>query len=289
MQVFHTLKQLAFYLVSSNSTVDSLPKNHPSYYQQSIICWPMVKVVYIPKDVLLVDSSLPRLRSCWAYWRASEVNIFDRIILNFISIFVSWFRNWLMQCMSNDSILMAPKLKEMDDIIKEIHMQSIVPQKNSNSQTLLVCDLNFFITFHLWIRFWGVCFIKHSHIRLKVKCQIIQICLGNISWKGKCQYASKTNKILLFGNVNSPNLPKTDLTITDQINIILFFLQVVVSDHGMTEAGNHGGSSYEETDSLALFIGHGIRTTTHGKNVNNEAFQVYVKIFLGNISFVIVF
>ncbi|XP_078156866.1 alkaline-phosphatase-like family protein isoform X2 [Carex rostrata] len=84
------------------------------------------------------------------------------------------------------SILMAPKLKEMDDIIKEIHMQSIVPQKNSNSQTLLV----------------------------------------------------------------------------------------VVSDHGMTEAGNHGGSSYEETDSLALFIGHGIRTTTHGKNVNNEAFQV---------------
>ncbi|XP_054809274.1 GPI ethanolamine phosphate transferase 2 isoform X2 [Prosopis cineraria] len=32
-------------------------------------------------------------------------------------------------------------------------------------------------------------------------------------------------------------------------------LLVVVSDHGMTENGNHGGSSYEETDSLALFIG----------------------------------
>ncbi|CAI0403740.1 unnamed protein product [Linum tenue] len=30
---------------------------------------------------------------------------------------------------------------------------------------------------------------------------------------------------------------------------------VVVSDHGMTESGNHGGSSYEETDSLVLFIG----------------------------------
>ena len=29
----------------------------------------------------------------------------------------------------------------------------------------------------------------------------------------------------------------------------------MVSDHGMTENGNHGGSSYEETDSLALFIG----------------------------------
>ncbi|CAI0419877.1 unnamed protein product [Linum tenue] len=32
-------------------------------------------------------------------------------------------------------------------------------------------------------------------------------------------------------------------------------LLVVVSDHGMTESGNHGGSSYEETDSLVLFIG----------------------------------
>lgn len=32
-------------------------------------------------------------------------------------------------------------------------------------------------------------------------------------------------------------------------------LLLVVSDHGMTESGNHGGSSYEETDSLALFIG----------------------------------
>ncbi|KAL0381670.1 UNVERIFIED_CONTAM: GPI ethanolamine phosphate transferase 2 [Sesamum angustifolium] len=30
--------------------------------------------------------------------------------------------------------------------------------------------------------------------------------------------------------------------------------KMVVSDHGMTEGGNHGGSSYEETDSLALFV-----------------------------------
>jgi hypothetical protein len=47
--------------------------------------------------------------------------------------------------MSDDSTLMAPKLKEMDNIIKEIHMQSIIPRKNSNSQTLLVCDLDFFM------------------------------------------------------------------------------------------------------------------------------------------------
>ncbi|XP_057497088.1 GPI ethanolamine phosphate transferase 2 isoform X2 [Actinidia eriantha] len=32
-------------------------------------------------------------------------------------------------------------------------------------------------------------------------------------------------------------------------------LLMVVSDHGMTDSGNHGGSSYEETDSLLLFVG----------------------------------
>uniref|UniRef100_A0A1D1XEH9 GPI ethanolamine phosphate transferase 2 n=1 Tax=Anthurium amnicola TaxID=1678845 RepID=A0A1D1XEH9_9ARAE len=32
-------------------------------------------------------------------------------------------------------------------------------------------------------------------------------------------------------------------------------LLVVVSDHGMTDRGNHGGSSDEETDCLALFVG----------------------------------
>ncbi|KAL1183082.1 hypothetical protein V6Z11_A02G157400 [Gossypium hirsutum] len=32
-------------------------------------------------------------------------------------------------------------------------------------------------------------------------------------------------------------------------------LLMIVSDHGMTENGNHGGSTYEETDTLALFIG----------------------------------
>ncbi|XP_031498611.1 GPI ethanolamine phosphate transferase 2 isoform X2 [Nymphaea colorata] len=31
-------------------------------------------------------------------------------------------------------------------------------------------------------------------------------------------------------------------------------LLVVLSDHGMTSSGNHGGSSFEETDSLAMFI-----------------------------------
>ncbi|CAA7401578.1 unnamed protein product [Spirodela intermedia] len=40
-----------------------------------------------------------------------------------------------------------------------------------------------------------------------------------------------------------------------QQNVDKRTLLVVVSDHGMTDNGNHGGSSYEETDSVALFVG----------------------------------
>lgn len=47
---------------------------------------------------------------------------------------------------------------------------------------------------------------------------------------------------------------------------------VVVSDHGMTENGNHGGSSYEETDSLALFIG--LRKYDHVSVAYNTVNQV---------------
>lgn len=49
---------------------------------------------------------------------------------------------------------------------------------------------------------------------------------------------------------------------------------MVVSDHGMTENGNHGGSSYEETDSLMLFIGLGnynYASTTH--NTVNQVLE----------------
>ncbi|CAO2047272.1 unnamed protein product [Urochloa humidicola] len=51
-------------------------------------------------------------------------------------------------------------------------------------------------------------------------------------------------------------------------------LLVVVSDHGMTEGGNHGGSSYEETDSLALFIGHSVERPHCSPYDQNEALQV---------------
>ncbi|OVA01779.1 Type I phosphodiesterase/nucleotide pyrophosphatase/phosphate transferase [Macleaya cordata] len=84
------------------------------------------------------------------------------------------------------SILMIPKLKEMDEVIKTIHMSSVLPQDPSHERTLLV----------------------------------------------------------------------------------------VLSDHGMTENGNHGGSSYEETDSLALFIGLGSKIPDYASATRNAAFQV---------------
>ncbi|KAL3527537.1 hypothetical protein ACH5RR_012193 [Cinchona calisaya] len=49
-------------------------------------------------------------------------------------------------------------------------------------------------------------------------------------------------------------------------------LLMVASDHGMTENGNHGGSSYEETDSLALFVGLG--EFSGASTTNNTANQV---------------
>ncbi|KAL2521817.1 Alkaline-phosphatase-like family protein [Forsythia ovata] len=55
-------------------------------------------------------------------------------------------------------------------------------------------------------------------------------------------------------------------------------LLLVVSDHGMTESGNHGGSSYEETDSLALFISPG--TFNYTSETNNKAFQVDIAVTL---------
>ncbi|XP_026656332.2 GPI ethanolamine phosphate transferase 2 isoform X5 [Phoenix dactylifera] len=83
------------------------------------------------------------------------------------------------------SILMAPKLKEMDEVIKMIHVRNILYQGNATSRTLLV----------------------------------------------------------------------------------------VVSDHGMTDGGNHGGSSYEETDSLLLFIGLGSKGSNYSPYAH-KAFQV---------------
>uniref|UniRef100_A0A1J3FW85 GPI ethanolamine phosphate transferase 2 n=1 Tax=Noccaea caerulescens TaxID=107243 RepID=A0A1J3FW85_NOCCA len=51
-------------------------------------------------------------------------------------------------------------------------------------------------------------------------------------------------------------------------------LLIIVSDHGMTESGNHGGSSYEETDSLMLFIGLSSNISDYAAATNNVAFQV---------------
>lgn len=57
-------------------------------------------------------------------------------------------------------------------------------------------------------------------------------------------------------------------------------LQVVVSDHGMTENGNHGGSSYEEMDSLALFIGSKNHAPNHALSNHDTIFQVMKLYFM---------
>ena len=49
---------------------------------------------------------------------------------------------------------------------------------------------------------------------------------------------------------------------------------MVVSDHGMTDNGNHGGSSFEETDSLALFIGPTKFASDYASATQNTAYQV---------------
>ena len=49
----------------------------------------------------------------------------------------------------------------------------------------------------------------------------------------------------------------------------------MVSDHGMTENGNHGGSSYEETDSLLLFIGSKSHATDSASVISNDVNQVF--------------
>ncbi|GLU20549.1 hypothetical protein SLE2022_367420 [Rubroshorea leprosula] len=51
-------------------------------------------------------------------------------------------------------------------------------------------------------------------------------------------------------------------------------LLMVVSDHGMTENGNHGGSSYEETDSLVLVIGLRNHASDYASAIQNTAYQV---------------
>ncbi|KAL4644372.1 hypothetical protein ACB092_02G160000 [Castanea dentata] len=64
--------------------------------------------------------------------------------------------------------------------------------------------------------------------------------------------------------------------IADQENGQRQTLLVVVSDHGMTYNGNHGGSSFEETDSLALFIGLRNHVSDYALYTLNTVYQVDV-------------
>lgn len=42
--------------------------------------------------------------------------------------------------LNNFSLLMAPKLKEMDEVVKMIHASTILNQMNGHGHALLVCD-----------------------------------------------------------------------------------------------------------------------------------------------------
>lgn len=51
-------------------------------------------------------------------------------------------------------------------------------------------------------------------------------------------------------------------------------MQLIVSDHGMTENGNHGGSSFEEADSLAIFVGLRNQVSDYASATQNTVHQV---------------
>lgn len=46
----------------------------------------------------------------------------------------------------------------------------------------------------------------------------------------------------------------------------------------MTESGNHGGSSYEETDSLALFIGLKNGVSDYLSSTQKVVYQVIIEL-----------
>ncbi|KAA8546732.1 hypothetical protein F0562_003161 [Nyssa sinensis] len=85
-----------------------------------------------------------------------------------------------------NSVLMGPKLKEMDEVVKMIHLSALRSQDNDQGKTLLM----------------------------------------------------------------------------------------IVSDHGMTDNGNHGGSSHEETDSLALFISARTYVNDYATTTHKTTYQV---------------
>ncbi|XP_027360713.1 GPI ethanolamine phosphate transferase 2 isoform X2 [Abrus precatorius] len=92
--------------------------------------------------------------------------------------------------------------------------------------------------------------------------------VGHIGGRNSVLMASKLfemDEVVKMIHINSlRNLEK------DQGQTLL----VVVSDHGMTENGNHGGSSYEETDSIALFIGPKTHASGQASSNYDTIFQV---------------
>lgn len=101
-----------------------------------IPCLHFVVLSLILYEFVLSDSSLSWLGSCWTYWWAQQVipSAFCRCssqkILNVIHLSQPFYF----------SVLMGPKLREMDEIIEKIHLNMVQTQENNDlGRTLLVC------------------------------------------------------------------------------------------------------------------------------------------------------
>ncbi|GAB4848789.1 hypothetical protein Ancab_003517 [Ancistrocladus abbreviatus] len=130
---------------------------------------------FFVKDTVVVDHNVSR-------HLANELNQDDwhLLILHYLGL------DHVGHIGGRKSVLMAPKLREMDEVIKMIHLNNVLPNADDQGRTLLV----------------------------------------------------------------------------------------VVSDHGMTDGGNHGGSSHDETDSLVLFIGPSFKVSGYASATCNTANQV---------------
>ncbi|KAK8965845.1 hypothetical protein KSP40_PGU008727 [Platanthera guangdongensis] len=137
------------------------------------------------------------------------------------------------------SSLMASKLKEMDDTIRLIHTQNPLKGDEYGRRTLLQPP----VTSSDFARSTPMNSADTELARLFISSNSIEL-------QHPCE--------------NTRHVFPWDLPAR---------CTVVVSDHGMTERGNHGGSSYEETDSLALFVDLRAESPTYEPSMDTEVFQ----------------
>lgn len=83
------------------------------------------------------DPSLFGIGSCRTYWWTEKVVLPLMSELLHVCLAV-WIL--ILSLSNNVSVLMPPKLREMDDVIKMIHLDSILSNDSKQGDTLLVCS-----------------------------------------------------------------------------------------------------------------------------------------------------